>query len=144
MDGQTAQVAPLLPKWTRDDFLTETPYKWLYDRRDNKFLLNIMLGKAQDMAKEVKFAGFIKTWQSYVESNSPKQSILGNLQTLFPEQPVQLQCQNYVCDEYGVSYSGRMGEEVQVCSHPIMPTMRVVNLDSGEEKLEISDRKSVV
>ena len=137
MSDQT-NVIPLMPEWTVDDFMSPVPYEWLYQHRNNKFLLNQLLAKAQIAAKAVKFQGFIRMWQSYVESMAPTASIMGDYETVFPRQPVQLRCGKYNCDERGIRYTGRLGEEVEVCSHPVMPVQRIINMDTGEEKIQLA------
>ena len=131
-------VQPLIPEWTLDDFLGTAPYEWLYQHKDSKFLLQQMLNKAQIQAKKVKFPGFTKMWNAYVESMSPKATILGNYTTAFPDQPVQWQSGKYICDEFGIQYTGKMGDIIEVCSHPIMPVKRIIDIDSNAEKLEIA------
>ncbi len=133
-----SEPTELIPKFTLDDFLSEAPYQWLYERKDNKFMLQILLQKVQVIAKAAGFSGFMKTWNAYVESKSPRATIVGNNQTLFPGQPVQLDCGQYVADEYGVSRLNEMGAEVEVLSHPLLPVKRVTNIESLEEKLEIA------
>ena len=133
-----SEAVQLIPEWTLDDFMSERPYEWLYQQKDNKFLLQTLLNKMQVRAKELKFSGFIKTWNAYVESKSPKATILGSNQTMFPKQPVQLECGAYVADEFGVSRLNEMGAEVEVISHPLMPVKRVTNIETFEEKLEIA------
>ncbi|MBQ3894231.1 MAG: hypothetical protein II739_02790, partial [Clostridia bacterium] len=49
---------------------------------------------------------------------------------------IQLNAGKYLCDDRGVSYVGTFGEVVKVCSHPIMPLRRLVNVDNGEVKME--------
>lgn len=137
--GGIRTAAPMMPEWTAEDFEnTDRPYAWLYQQRDNKFLFQQMLGRMAKQAKKVRFAGFSRVWAAYVDAMSPKQTILGVNTTLFPDQPVQLQSGKYVCDERGISYTGQMGEAVEVCSHPLMPIKRIINLDSNEEKLELA------
>ena len=131
-------VQTLIPDWTLDDFLGTVPYEWLYKFKDNKFLLQQMLVKAQMLAKAVKFPNFTKMWNAYVESMSPKATIMGNYVTMFPDQPVQWQSGKYICDEFGIAYTGRMGDMVEVCSHPIMPVKRIIDIDSNAEKLDIA------
>ena len=133
-----SETTQLIPNWTYDDFLSERPYEWLYQQKDNKFMLQILLGKMQEIAKKLKVPGFMKTWNAYVESKSPKATILGSNQTMFPKQPTQLDCGQYVADEYGVSRLNEMGAEVEVISHPLMPVKRVTNIETFEEKLEIA------
>ena len=133
-----SEATQLVPQFTLDDFMSERPYEWLYAQKDNKFMLQILLNKVQQMAKDLKFTGFMKTWNAYVESKSPKATILGSNQTMFPKQPVQLNCGQYVADEYGVTRLNEMGAEVEVITHPIMPVKRVTNIETLEEKLEIA------
>lgn len=133
-----SEAAQLIPNWTLEDFMSERPYEWLYAQKDNKFMLQILLNKMQNIAKDLKFSGFMKAWNAYVESRSPKATLLGSNQTMFPKQPVQLDCGQYVADEYGVSRLNEMGAEVEVISHPLMPTRRVTNIETFEEKLEIA------
>lgn len=133
-----SEATQLVPQFTLDDFMSERPYEWLYAQKDNKFMLQILLNKVQQMAKDLKFTGFMKTWNAYVESKSPKATILGSNQTMFPKQPVQLNCGQYVADEYGVTRLNEMGAEVEVITHPLMPVKRVTNIETLEEKLEIA------
>lgn len=133
-----SEATQLVPQFTLDDFMSERPYEWLYAQKDNKFMLQILLNKVQQMAKDLRFTGFMKTWNAYVESKSPKATILGSNQTMFPKQPVQLNCGQYVADEYGVTRLNEMGAEVEVITHPIMPVKRVTNIETLEEKLEIA------
>ena len=128
----------LIPDWTLEDFMTQAPYEWLYERRENKFTLQLMLNRALSKAKSLHFQGFMKTWNSFVEQKNPKTSILGSNQTMFPGQPVQLGCGSYVADEYGVSRINEMGAEVEVISHPIMPVMRLINIETLEAKLSVA------
>ena len=71
MSDQT-NVIPVMPDWTLEDFTkTSAPYEWLYQYKDNKFILNQLLTNMQMIAKTLKFPGFTNMWRSFVESNSP-------------------------------------------------------------------------
>lgn len=142
----------LIPNWTEDDFDSEKPYAWLYERRNgNKFLFTQMLNKTIKAANALGVTTLVfKTyWKAYVEAMEPKTTILGANTTAFPGQEKalhgvdELQCGMYQCDENGVAYTGRMGEDVQVISHPIMPVKRIVNIDSGEERLQLAFKRGM-
>lgn len=133
-----SEATELIPTFTLDDFLGTRPYEWLYGYRDDKFTLKRLLNTVQLQAKALKFPGFMGMWNAYVESKSPRATIVGNNQTIFPGQPTQLDCGAYVADEYGVSRLNEMGAEVEVISHPLMPVKRVTNIETYEEKLEIA------
>jgi len=138
-----SNVSQLLPNWSEDDFYDEVPYKWLYAQREDKFLFQQLLAKVQVKAKQLGIVGFTKMWNAYVSAMAPKTSVLGVNVTEFPDQPVQLQCGKYICDEYGIHYTGRMGEDITVCSHPIMPIKRILNVDTNDEKLEVAYRRGI-
>lgn len=138
-DTEPQDAARLIPDFTLADFTdTDKPYAWLYEQKGNPFLQQQMLGKMNLLAKRLKFPGFLGIWKKYLEAREPKQQILGDFVTMFPDQPVQMRSGKYVCDQFGIAYTGRMGEEIEVCSHPLMPVKRIVNIDSNEEKLEIA------
>ena len=127
-----------VPDWTYDDFCDEGPYRWLFQFKDNQFVLNQMLAKAGKRARDVKFQIFMKMWNAYVaaqKSQSP--TIVGENDTAFPGQPKPLRCRHYNCDETGITYINGMGQTVEVLSHPLMPVRLFKNLDTDAQKTEI-------
>lgn len=137
----TKQATRLVPEWKEEDFYGEAPYKWLYDMRSEKFLFQTMIAKTAAKAKELGVSRFAKMWNAYLEAMSPKNNMLGINATDFPDQPVQLQCGRYICDYSGVHYEGRMGENIIVCDHPIMPVKRIINVDTGYVSLQIAYKR---
>lgn len=135
MDEQAAQ---LIPDFTVEDFMTEKPYAFLYAQKD-PFLLQIMVQKMRQKAQELGFKAFLQTWNAYVKAHKPgNTSVVGENDTMFPGQPVQLRCGSYVCDESGVRRYSELTGDVEVISHPIMPIKRVTNIETFEEKLEVA------
>ena len=55
-----SESTQLIPNWTRDDFLSDRPYEWLYEQRDNKFMLQILLNKMQDIAREMNLQAMLR------------------------------------------------------------------------------------
>lgn len=129
--------------YTKEDFLNSTkPYEDLYALKNDKFTHTRMLAVYAEYAKSVKFTGFLRTYKAYAESQSQSTNneIVGNV-TAFEGQQFELDSGVWNCDEYGVSTSlGQFGE-VQACIHPIMPVQRLINIDTNNEKLEISYKK---
>lgn len=137
----TSEAQPLLPEWTIEDFIGTGPYEYIFHEK-NKFLQMQMLSRAQLRAKELHFSGFMKMWKAYSESMSPRASVMGDYTMTFPGLDREYRSGKYVCDEFGVSYTNRLGDTVEVCNHPILPTKRIVDIDTSEEKLEISFGRS--
>lgn len=125
--------------FTCEDFYTEKPYAYLYQHRDNAFMLQVMVTKMRDIAKSVGYKTFLQTWNKYLDSHKQRGTIVGGQNdTNFPDQPMQLFCGGYTCDENGVKRYSEIQGEVVVISHPIMPVKRVINLDDGFERMEIA------
>ena len=85
-----SEATLLIPEYTYDDFTTEAPYMYLYEHKDNKFLMTTMLQKMSRKAKEVKYTGFMATWRSFLQMQQPETVVLGEAETMFEDQPVQL------------------------------------------------------
>lgn len=132
----------VIPEFTADDFYNSSePYAFLYECREDKFLLSQMREKLKAQAAAVGVRGFIGLWNAYLESVSQKNKIALDNATAFEGQDIELLSGRYVCDEYGVSLTDKFGYEDFVCRHPIMPVQRLVNIDSGEERLKLAFKK---
>lgn len=127
----------IIPNWTPDDFKGTEPYKWLYEHRNIPTFKSLWFD-VQEMAKTLQFSKqrFAIKWQEYENSILPKNC--GDYDTNFPDQPIQLHCGKYICDEYGVAYLDRYGNQIDVCLHPIMPVARIINQDTAEQYIRIA------
>ena len=134
MDGETTL---LIPDYTLEQYYTDEPYEFLYSQRNNKFLLQTLLQKMSKKAKAVGLPGFMAMWKSFLASKRSDASIDGAQETMFEDQPIQLQCGTYSCSDR-VTRINELGMEIEVISHPIMPVKRVTNIETFESKLEIA------
>lgn len=131
-----------IPEYTKDDFLnTESPYEWLCQFLDNKFALQQMVQRMKEYAGSVGVKTFVGLWNAYLENRQKENGVKADNATEFDGQPVELFCGKYICKDYGVSILDRFGFEQIICRHPIMPVKRLVNIDTGEERLELAYRK---
>lgn len=131
-----------IPDFTRDDYLeTSEPFSWLYKFHSDPFMQQQMLTKIKSQAATVGISNFVALWKSYLDGiKSQRGKTLANA-TDFTDQPMELMCGKYICDDDGVRIKDAFGYDVYICPHPIMPIRRLVNVDSGEERLEIAYRK---
>lgn len=137
----TKDAERLMPDLQEEDFykLQGGVYETLYNKKQsNEALFNVCLSIAQKTAREFRVPNFMKTWYAYLAMRSPKDAnVLGNNQTMFPEQPLQLSCGKYDCEDH-VSYYDPIRGDVEVISHPILITKRIINIDSGDEMVQIA------
>lgn len=132
----------VVPDYTEKEFLeTDAPYAWLYKHKDNKFLLKRLTQIMKEKAGKVGVKGFVSLFEAYCETMALKKGVPIDRTTEFDEQPLELYSGEYICDENGVRILDKFGYETAVCPHPIIPIRRLVNVDSGEERLEIAYKK---
>lgn len=129
-------------EYTQDDFLNTTaPYEEVYQYRDDPFQhdrhLSIMCVKAANAGVR----NFKTLYSKYTLSlKRVATDVYVCNMTQFGAQPMELDAGVWQCDERGVTRWNGQKEEV-ACCHPIMPTERLVNIDTGVEKLRIAYSK---
>lgn len=131
------------PAWTFEDFENAVPHGWLYSNYyKNPFTYRRAIVKADEIARKLGYSGFKTEMRDYAKECGEKvnESDYANT-TEFSGQPLALDCGRYVCSDSGVSVSA-YGDTTIVCPHPIMLSGRLVNLDSGEVRLEVAFRRS--
>ena len=132
----------VIPEYTADDFYNSSePYAFLYQYKDDKFLLGQMREKIKAQAAKVGVKGFVGLWNAYLETINQQRGISMDNATQFDGQEIELFSGQYICDEYGVSTTDKYGYEQTICRHPIMPIQRLCNVDSGEERLKLAYKK---
>lgn len=135
----------VIPDYTAEQFIdTEEPYAFLYQYRDNKFLLKQMVQKMKAKAGAVGVKCFIALWDAYQEMMAQKSGVMLSNSTQFDGQEMELFSGEYICDENGVFLMDKYGYENTICRHPLMPVERLVNIDSGEERLKLAYKKGRV
>ena len=134
-----------IPDYTAEQFYDTTePYEFLYQYRDNKFLMKQMTQKMKDKAGAVGVKCFVALFNAYCEMMAQKNGVILANSTQFDGQEMELFSGEYICDENGVFLMDKYGYENTICRHPIMPVERLVNIDSGEERLKLAYKKGRV
>ena len=137
MTGDTAEkLVELFSKdindYTKEDFTDgNEPYEYLYLYIDQPFVMEQKRLKIDAVARKCGIRNFTKLFKDYCKKKGTNLSDLNV--TDFPMQALTLRCGNYMCDSFGV----RLDMET-VCPHPIMPVQRLVNIDTGIEKIKIA------
>ncbi|MGN0613722.1 MAG: DUF927 domain-containing protein [Porcipelethomonas sp.] len=125
-----------------DDYMTTAPYEEIF-RYSDPFERTVQLEHAAKKAKKAGFTSFKKAYNNYVKSLKlvkikSAENINITHPTDFPQQPLELESGTWECDADGVIRHLGTGAEEVACLHPIMPVERLVNIDTGEEKLKIA------
>ena len=131
-----------IPDFTAEQYYNSSePYAFLYNFREDKFLLKQLTQQMKARAGAVGVKCFVALFDAYCEMQAKQQGIVYENSTQFDGQEIELFSGQYICDEFGVSVVDKYGYEQTICRHPIMPVQRLVNIDSGEERLKIAYKK---
>ena len=135
------QALAAIPAWGEQDYKTSEPFEWLYNYKENKFLMAQLREEIKTRAGASGVKNFITLWNAFLETKKQQGGVPICNVTEFDGQPVQLICGGYQCDDYGITTLDRYGFEIYVCTHPILPVQRLVNIDTGETKVEIAYKR---
>lgn len=128
----------------KDDFLTTTPYEALYAYHKEPFTHAAKMEELAAYSVSKGFKGFKTMYKKYVKSlKAQSGTIYIDNVTNFTNQPLELNAGDWEADDSGIFKKNGYNDEV-ACPHPIMPVERLVNIDTGEEKLQLAFRKGTI
>jgi hypothetical protein len=127
--------------YKKEDFDTSEPYKNLMDI-DDPFERRIQEKELKKYAADLGISEFSSLLKAYRESIDPrKQAHLHEVRaTRFSSQPLELDSGDWDANDFGISKDTQEGI-IYACPNPITITRRIVDIDTGEEKLELAYTK---
>ena len=126
----------------KEEFLTKKPYEELYKYHQQPFVHAAKMEELAVYAASKGFKGLKTMYKKYIQSLNTNTIYIDNA-TSFTGQPMELNAGDWEAVDDGVYRKVGFGEEV-ACPHPIMPIERLVNIDTGEEKLKLAFRKGTI
>lgn len=135
------KTLPPIPEWGKENYQTPEPFEWLYTFKDNKFVMLQLRDAIKEKAGAVGVKNFVTKWNAFLQEKRKSEGVDIENVTCFDGQPEELYCGEYTCDDSGITYLDYAGREVIVCRHPILPVHRLINIDTGEVKLEIAFKR---
>lgn len=101
-----------------------------------------MLESVSQIALRCGVRTFKSLYKDYVAAQKKASGIIeaDNL-TRFENQPLELNCGQWLADDQGITRVGSNGAEEEALNHPLLPVLRLVNVDNDEEKLRLAYRK---
>lgn len=135
------KTLPDIPEWSKENYWTPEPFEWLYAFKDNKFVMLQLRDMIKEKAGAVGVKNFITKWNAFLQDKRKSEGVDIENVTNFEGQPEELYCGEYTCDDSGITYLDYSGREVIVCRHPILPVQRLINIDTGEVKMEIAFKR---
>lgn len=127
-------------EYTKDDYLNSSkPFEEIYSI-ENAFEKEQTKTRLAEHAKSLGIKNFTTLYNKYErETNRVMGESRADNMSDFSDLPdeKQLNTGSWVANDYGVSRFN-MGKEEVACPHPILPVMRLENVDEKEEKVEIA------
>lgn len=129
--------------YTKEAFYDSTaPFEYVYQFKDDEFTHKREIEKMSERAKLVGVRNFKTLYKDYCSSIAKtKGESISERTTNFDQQPLELNSGQWTADDYGIRKKNRYDGEDVACVHPIEPVKRLVNIDTGIEKLELAYRK---
>ena len=136
--GNIVSISDARWTYTKEDFLMGTaPYEELYALREDPFTHRQTVEAMADYANSIGFRAFKKTYNEYVRSQNGVAVNFGfSNVTDFTGQSMELETGPWEANDLGVADG-----DMVACSHPIMPVERLVNIDTGVEKLRLAFKR---
>jgi hypothetical protein len=118
------------------------PYEEVYSQKDDPFMHERCLNIMAKQAESVGIRNFKKLYSEYTKSvQKATAEIYISNSTNFHNQKIELNAGDWEADDLGIArQNGMYGREI-ACPHPLLPIERLVNIDTGEEKLKIAFSK---
>lgn len=140
--GKQGTATEVIPQFSESDFLdTQKPYEYVYGFKNNPLKMQQIIKRLEIRCKELKLGSFRKLLESYEKSvNGEASKLYGNRVTDFSGLDMQLKCGQWDASDYGIAIETKYGTQV-ACGHPILPTERYINIDTGECKLKLAYKR---
>lgn len=128
--------------YTKEDFITSTePFEYI-EAAGNGFEKEQRKARVADCARSVGVKNFTTLYNAYIKilKQAARDDYTENASN-FTGQEFELNTGSWTADDYGVSRIGYGGVEEVACPHPIMPTLRLNNVDTGIGKVKIAFKR---
>ena len=134
--------------YLKEDFINPghdgsiSPFEEVYKYIDNPFELQLQIDKMAAIAKNCGVTNFKTVFKEYCKTmKMARNQTYAENATNFEGQELELATGPWQANDYGITKDGAYGSEIVACVHPIMPVERLVNIDTGIEKLRIAYKK---
>ena len=128
---------------SKDELLNRTVIESVITLK-NAEIRERMLAKLETRAKELKILqNFKRLYKAIQAEIIQQQKRLNSYVTEFTRAPIKLKCKNYICNDLGVVKSEfnqvlMTSVDTVVCTHPILPVERLINVDTNTEKVKLA------
>jgi uncharacterized protein (DUF927 family) len=133
-----AKERVMIKEFTRADFDDrQEPYEFCYKFKDNEFQHAQVISKLSEQALKLGIKNFKTMYKSFVKEKKKEETgMIGNVTNF--EGELEYSSGKWFADDTGISTIDSYGVDQYACVHPIFIKERLVNIDTGHEKVNIA------
>jgi hypothetical protein len=131
---------------TAESILADEVFIEVMEEEDEIYKAKLLLtltDRAQALGVKTKFTKIVAAYKKEKSKFDRKQQSPANLErmTVFEGTYSEMRCGNWIADENGIRTFGPFGGEILACYHPIIPVQRLINAETGREKIKLAYKK---
>ena len=135
---------------TAETILEDDIFCEIFEQEDEIYKARLLLtltDRAADLGVKTKFEKLVSAYKKakakYDKENKPEITTPNNLDrvTEFDGKYDQMRCGNWISNGNGIKTFSPFGGEILACYHPILPVQRLINAESGKEKVKLAFKK---
>lgn len=130
---------------TADTILSDDVLCEVMEEQDEIFKARLLLtltDRAQELGVKTKFTKLVAAYKKekikFDKGQSPNS--LEHV-TEFDSDYGEMRCGNWIANENGIKTFSPFGGEILACYHPILPVQRLINAETGKEKMKLVFKK---
>lgn len=129
---------------TAESILADEVFVELMEEEDEIYKAKLMLtltDRAQALGVKTRFTKLLAAYKKE-KTKFDKQQSPANMERMTDFGcDTEMICGNWIADNNGIRTFGPFGGEILACYHPILPIQRLVNAQTGKEKMKLSFKK---
>lgn len=131
---------------TAETILSDEVLCEVMEEQDEIYKARLLLSleeRAQELGVKTKFTKLVAAYKKEKAKFDKQQQAPGNLErmTEFDSDYGEMRCGNWIANNNGIRTYSPFGGEIMACYHPIMPVQRLVNAETGKEKIKLAFKK---
>ena len=135
---------------TAETILEDDVFCEIFEQEDEIYKARLLLtltDRAADLGVKTKFEKLVSAYKKakakYDKENKQELSAPSNLERLteFDGKYEQMRCGNWISNGNGIKTFNPFGGEVLACYHPVLPIQRLINAETGKEKVRLAFKK---
>lgn len=139
-----------ISKLTADSILEDDILCEVFEQEDEIYKAKLLLtltDRAKELGVKTKFETMVKAYKKerakYDKANKPEIINPNTLDRLteFIGKYDQMRCGNWIANDHGIRTYNMLGGEILACYHPILPIQRLINAETGKEKIKLAFKK---